>query len=101
MLEHRDAPDHSNLLSEAALATGKLAPYLFSANARTAESEGSTPYLHFIASVREERNLYTFACETRPLDSVNSFGIPKRCPLCGQQYPIGSKNCNERRNEKC
>jgi hypothetical protein len=50
----------------------------------------SSQRLHFTARVDENRGLYRFVCESQPLMTLTSHGIPKRCPLCGQNYPIRS-----------
>ena len=73
------------------MAEQKLSLPLFPAKARTPQAQGSALYLHFIASIQHDRNLYTFVCETRPLDALKSAGLPKRCAFCGQHDPIGSE----------
>lgn len=56
-------------------------------NAR--EARGNRPRaLHFTARLDEKRGLYRFVCDSQPLMTLTSHGIPKRCPLCGQHYPI-------------
>ncbi len=52
--------------------------------------------LHFTARLDEKRGLYRFVCESQPLMTVTSHGIPKRCPLCGQNYPIKGERQNMR-----
>jgi hypothetical protein len=74
------------------MATRKLSLSLFSAKAGIAQSERSTQYLHFIASVRQDRNQCTFVCESQPLLSLTNYGIPKRCPFCRQDDPIGNES---------
>ena len=73
------------------MASHKLSLSLFSAKAGIAQPERSTQYLHFVADVRQDRNQYAFVCESQPLLTVTSYGLPKRCPLCRQDNPIGSK----------
>jgi hypothetical protein len=73
------------------MAIRKLPPSLFSAKAGIAQIEGSTQYLHFIAGVQQSRNRYAFVCEAQPLQTVNSCGLPKRCPFCRQDDPIGGE----------
>jgi hypothetical protein len=46
--------------------------------------------LHFVGSLDQKRELYRFVCESQPLMTLTSHGLPKRCPLCGQNYPIRS-----------
>jgi hypothetical protein len=48
--------------------------------------------LHFTARVDEKRGLYRFVCESQPLMTLTSHGLPKRCPFCRQDDPIGSEN---------
>jgi len=72
------------------MATRKLSPSLFYAKAGITRTDTSTQYLHFIADVRQSRNQYTFVCESQPLMTVTSYGLPKRCPLCRQDNPIGN-----------
>ena len=74
------------------MAIRKLSLSLFSAKARITPTEGSTQYLHFLASIRQDRNQYAIVCESQPLLTVTSYGLPKRCPLCRQDNPIGSES---------
>jgi hypothetical protein len=64
-------------------------------NAREA-GRGSARTLHSTARVDEKRGLYRFVCESRPRMTLTSYGIPKRCPVCGQNYPIRSERQNTR-----
>ena len=73
------------------MAFHKLPLSLYSAKAGITHSDTPTQYLHFVASVRQSRNLYAFVCESQPLLTVTSYGHPKRCPLCTQENPIGSE----------
>jgi hypothetical protein len=73
------------------MANRKLPLSLYSAKAGIARAQGSTQYLHFLASVRPDRNQYAFVCESQPLLTLTNFGRPKRCPLCRQENPIGSE----------
>ena len=74
------------------MAIRKLPPPLFSAKVGIAQPERTTQYLHFVASVQQDRNQYVFVCEAQPLLTVTSHGLPKRCPLCSQDDPLGSEN---------
>ena len=74
------------------MATRKLSPSLFSAKARITQTDASTRYLHFVASVRQSGNQYGFVCDSQPLLTLTSHGLPKRCPFCGQDDPIGSES---------
>lgn len=82
------------------MATRKLPLPLFSPKAGIAQSEGSTQYLHFIADVRQSRNQYAFVCECQPLLTLTSHRLPKRCPLCRQEKPIGSEIQRGRRYDR-
>lgn len=53
--------------------------------------KGRSTALHFTARIDERRGLYRFVCDSQPLLTLTSHGIPKRCPLCGQNYPIKSE----------
>jgi hypothetical protein len=74
------------------MAFRKLSPTLFSARAVIAQTDASTQYLHFVAELRRSRNQYAFVCESQPLLTVKSHALPRRCPLCGQDDPIGSES---------
>jgi hypothetical protein len=64
------------------MADQKLSPSLFSAKTRASESDPSTHYFHLIAAVRLDRNQYAFVCESQPLMTFRSHGLPGRCPAC-------------------
>jgi len=74
------------------MATRKLSLSLFSAKPGIAQTEISTQYLHFVASIRQDRNQYVFVCEGQSLVTLTSHGLPKRCPLCRQDNPIGRES---------
>ncbi len=73
------------------MAIRKLSPSLFSAKPGITPTDTSAQYLHFLAGFRQDRNQYSFVCEAQPLLTVTSHGLPKRCPLCTQDNPIGSE----------
>jgi len=75
------------------MATRKLSPPLFSAKTLTSESGRSTRFLHFIDCVRQDKNRYSLVCESQPLLSFDSDGLPARRPACGAQ--IRSKENGE------
>jgi hypothetical protein len=77
------------------MATRKLSLPLFSAKTLVSQPGRSTPYLHFIVSVRQERNQYALVCESQPLATFRSHGIPARCPACGAQIYF-KENSNDR-----
>jgi hypothetical protein len=43
--------------------------------------------LHLIVS-NCERGMVLFACEVAPLWTMQSYGLPARCPICGIQNPL-------------
>jgi hypothetical protein len=67
------------------MAVRKLSLPLFSAKTLVSQPGRSTRYLHFIDSVRQDRNQYSLVCESQPLLSFGSDGLPARCPACGAQ----------------
>jgi hypothetical protein len=67
------------------MATRKLSLPLFSAKTLVSQPGRSTRYLHFIDCVRQDRNRYSLVCESQPLLSFGSDGLPVRCPACGAQ----------------
>lgn len=44
--------------------------------------------LHFTSRLDEKRGLLRFVCDSQPLMTLTSHGVPRRCPFCGQNYPI-------------
>jgi hypothetical protein len=73
------------------MASHKLSLSLFSAKAGIAQTSTSTQYFHFLASVRQDRNRYAFVCESQPLLTITNYGLPKMCPFCRQDDPIGGE----------
>ena len=67
------------------MALRKLSLPLFSAKTLVSQPGRPTRYLHFIDSVRQDRNQYSLVCESQPLLSFGSNGLPARCPACGAQ----------------
>ena len=65
------------------MAVRKLSLPLFSAKTLVSQPGCSTHYFHFIDSVRQDRNQYSLVCESQPLLSFGSDGLPARCPACG------------------
>ena len=80
------------------MAVRKLTPSLFFAKARASRFGRSTSYLHFIATTSQKADQYALVCESQPLMTSRSHGLPARCPICGAQ--IQSKenaNVNQQR----
>jgi len=67
------------------MAVRKLPPSLFTAKAQDMRLEGFGKFFHFIAAVSERRNQYALVCESQPLMTSRSHGLPARCPICGAQ----------------
>ena len=44
--------------------------------------------LHISTAVDQARGMVSFYCETRPLVTVRSLGLPVRCPFCRQAHPV-------------
>ncbi len=44
--------------------------------------------LHRIASFDMKRGLYAFFCECQPLMTLQNYGLPSRCPICGAENPL-------------
>lgn len=68
---------------------------LFFPKAKVSCPKSSGRYLHFLEK-QNGRNLLFFICSAHPGLTIRSFGLPKRCPLCGQRYPIGTEKPNTR-----
>jgi hypothetical protein len=51
----------------------------------------SSATLHLIVG-SSERGLVFFACERAPLLTLQSHGLPSRCPVCSNQNPL-RKGC--------
>ena len=52
----------------------------------------STP-LHLIVG-KSKRGMVFFGCEQAPLMTLQSHGLPSRCPVCSNQNPLrGEANC--------
>jgi hypothetical protein len=45
---------------------------------------------HMIAG--EERGMVFFICETQPLATLKTFGLPTKCPLCSMVNPISKRS---------
>jgi hypothetical protein len=73
------------------MAVRKLSLPLFAAKTRVSRTGESPQYLHFPASIRQDRNQYAFVCEAQPLLTLTNYGLPKRCSFCTQDDPIGTE----------
>ena len=77
------------------MAARKLLLTLFSAKP---SGLSSTPRAHFMASRVSEQHRYALVCESQPLMTFRSHGLPVRCPVCGASNPI-KENPNDRHEE--
>ena len=68
------------------MAVRKLSLPLFSAKALVSQSGRSTRYLHFIATVSRKTDQYALVCESQPLMTSRSHGLPARCPICSAEF---------------
>jgi len=80
------------------MALRKLPPLLFSAKTQVPQPGCFSRYFHFIASIKRKRNRYRylFVCDSQPLMTFGSHGLPDRCPACGAPNPI-KENSNGRK----
>jgi hypothetical protein len=62
------------------MANRKLSLLLFSAKPSGLRS---IPRAHFIASPASEQQGYALVCQSQPLMTFRSYGLPIRCPACG------------------
>ncbi len=78
------------------MAVRKLPLPLFSAKTRVSQPGCATSYLHFVAISRQPRNQYALVCESQPLMTSRSHGLPARCPISGAQIHFKEKaNANQ------
>ena len=75
------------------MAIWKLSLPLFAAKSRVPQSGCFTSYLHFVATSRQPKNQHALVCESQPLMTFRSYGLPARCPACGAPNPI-KENAN-------
>ena len=64
------------------MAARKLSLTLFSAKPSGLRS---IPRAHFIAARAREQHQYALVCQSQPLMTFRSHGVPARCPVCGAQ----------------
>jgi len=70
------------------MALRKLSLPLFSAKTLVSQPGRSTPYLHFIDSVRRDRNQYSLVCESQPLLSFGQQRSPRPLPRLWCPNPL-------------
>jgi hypothetical protein len=80
------------------MAVRKLPLPLFAAKTRVSQPGCSTHYFHFIASVSQKTDQYALVCESQPLMTSQSHGLPARCPAYGAQiHSKENTNVNQQR----
>jgi hypothetical protein len=67
------------------LAIRKLSLPLLRSKPRVSQPGSSTHYFHFIATLSQKTNQYALVCESQPLATFRSHGLPARCPACCAQ----------------
>jgi hypothetical protein len=70
------------------MAVRKLSLPLFFAKTLVSQTGCSTHYFHFIATASQKTDQYALVCESQPLTTFRSHGLPARCPACGAPNPI-------------
>ena len=55
---------------------------------KDSSKKGSFRVRHFAERIDEKRRLLRLVCEAQPLITLTSYDLPKRWPLCAQNYPI-------------
>jgi hypothetical protein len=68
------------------MAARKLPPLLFSAKTRVPLPGCFAHYFHFIAAVSQKADQFTLVCESQPLMTSRSHGLPARCPICSAEF---------------
>jgi hypothetical protein len=54
------------------------------------------PRAHFIASPFGEQRRYALVCQSQPLMTFRSYGLPARCPACSAQIHLKeNENANQ------
>jgi hypothetical protein len=78
------------------MAVRKLSLLLFSAKTRFLQPGCSTHYFHFIATVSQKTDQYALVCESQPLTTFRSHGLPARCSACSAPiYVKENANANQ------
>lgn len=70
------------------MTTRKLTFSSFYGNTRVSQTDRSTLYLHLVSAVSLGRNHYALVCQSQPLLSFGSDGLPDFCPACGVPNPL-------------
>jgi hypothetical protein len=69
------------------MANRKLPFSLPSPKATILLTNASTQYLHFISGTNR-KNQFALVCESQPLLTQRTVGIPRKCAICGAPNPI-------------
>jgi hypothetical protein len=56
----------------------------------TGVNKSSVQLFHFVAAIDEQRGMHAFCCESQPMATVRSHGLPSRCPFCRKENPIST-----------
>jgi len=67
------------------MAVRKLSLPLFPSKPQDSKPGCSMHYFHFIATVSHKTDQYALVCESQPLMTSRSHGLPARCPICGAE----------------
>jgi hypothetical protein len=68
------------------MANRKLSLPLFSAKTRVSQPGCSTHYFHFISADSQKTDECALVCESQPLMTSRSHGLPARCPICEAEF---------------
>jgi hypothetical protein len=53
------------------------------------EGNGAARLLHVATTYDKRRKILAFVCETNPLATLRTFGLPVKCPFCQRRRPLG------------
>jgi hypothetical protein len=56
--------------------------------------------LHFVVAVDQQQRFMSFCCESQPLATIRSYGLPSRCPFCQQVKPVSAGLTMNKNEEK-
>lgn len=63
-------------------------------------NKSSVQLLHFVVAVDQQGRTMSFCCESQPLATIRSYGLPSRCPFCLQVKPISAGLTMNKNEEK-
>lgn len=47
--------------------------------------------LHMVVEHNEKTGRYLYVCEANPLMTIQTFEVPKKCPVCACSMPVGGQ----------